>query len=258
MPPSRSRVVASTVLRAAAAASGFYGLLLSEGVLARRSIGTSPHRPPVADGVHGADLPGRPLRCLVLGDSAAVGFGMTAAHATPPAMIGAGLSQALGRPVDIRSESEVGVRTSGLAHQVERGRTHRPELAVIIVGTNDVVRQVPPRRAAQHLNGVVARLVAQGCVVVVGTCPDLGTVRPVPQPLRWVIRRWSRRLARLQTVAVEQAGGRAVSLGDLLGPVFAARHDVMFGTDRFHPSETGYANMVSVLIPSMTAGLQAR
>ena len=32
----------------------------------------------------------------------------------------------------------------------------------------------------------------------------------------------------------------------------------MFGEDRFHPSETGYANMVSVLVPSLAAAWRER
>ena len=82
---------------------------------------------------------------------------------------------------------------------------------------------------------------AAGCEVVVGTCPDLGAIRPIKPPLRWLARRWSRQLAAAQTVAVVEAGGRTVSLGDLLGPAFEADPDRMFGADRFHPSAEGYA-----------------
>ena len=56
---------------------------------------------------------------------------------------------------------------------------------------------------------------------MVGTCPDLGTIRPIAQPLRAYARRLSRELAAAQTIAVVAAGGRTVSLGDLLGPEFA-------------------------------------
>ena len=49
-----------------------------------------------------------------------------------------------------------------------------------------------------------------------------------------------------------------VSLGDLLGPVFDEKYDLMFGADRFHPSATGYANMASVLVPSMVAAIRER
>ena len=76
--------------------------------------------------------------------------------------------------------------------------------------------------------------------MVVGTCPDLGTIRPIQPPLRWLARRWSRQLAAAQTVAVVRAGGRTVSLGDLLGPQFDAAPEQMFGADRFHPSAEGY------------------
>ena len=102
------------------------------------------------------------------------------------------------------------------------------------------------------------RLIDAGCEVVVGTCPDLGTIRPLPQPLRWVARRRSRDLARKQMMAVVAAGGRGVSMGDLLGPVFYEKYDLMFGADRFHPSAAGYASMVSVLVPSMAAAMRER
>ena len=56
-----------------------------------------------------------------------------------------------------------------------------------------------------------------------GTVPDLGTIQPIPQPLRAYARWQGRSLARAQTMATVSAGGRAVSLGDLLGPVFSAK-----------------------------------
>ena len=91
--------------------------------------------------------------------------------------------------------------------------------------------------------------------MVVATCPDLGTIQPIQPPLRWLARRWSRQLAAAQTVAVVEAGGRTVSLGDLLGPRFAAAPDRMFGDDRFHPSVEGYRAAAEVVLPSALAAL---
>ena len=91
--------------------------------------------------------------------------------------------------------------------------------------------------------------------VVVGTCPDLGTIRPIPQPLKQVAREWSRRLAAAQTITVVENGGRSVSLGDILGPEFDAAPALLFGPDRFHPSADGYKQLASVLIPSCLAAL---
>lgn len=238
--------------------SGLYGFLVGEALLARRAIGPADSRPPSPDGVYGADLPGRAIRCLVLGDSAAVGYGMERADATPAAMIGIGLSHVLDAQVEVQSLAVVGARASDLDAQIDRLDGYTPDVTVIVVGTNDVTHQVPPHVSARHLGAAVRRLVALGSEVVVGTCPDLGTVQPIMQPLRAVARRVSRILARKQTIAVVEAGGRAVSLGNLLGVLFMEKRDVMFGVDSFHPSETGYANMVSVLIPAIAASVRER
>lgn len=241
-----------------ATVSGFYAFLVGEALLARRAIGNSEDRPPSPDGVYGDDLPGRTIQVLVIGDSAAVGFGMTSADATPTGMIGIGLAHVMGAPVNARCLAVVGAQTSDLMRQIDLTGDWMPDIAVIIVGINDVTHQVLPRTSARLLAAAVHRLTSQGCEVVVGTCPDLGTVRPIMQPLRAVARRLSRNLARRQTVALVEEGGRAVSLGDLLGGMFVERRDVMFGADNFHPSETGYANMVSVLIPGIAASLRQR
>ncbi|MGH3456893.1 SGNH/GDSL hydrolase family protein [Aeromicrobium sp.] len=248
----------SAAVGAGAAATGYFGILFGESVVARRAIGMTEDRPPSADGVYGDDLPGRPIHCLVLGDSAAVGYGLDTADATPPALVGIGLAHVLDAPVDVHSEAVVGAQTADLREQINRGLTYKPDIALIVIGTNDITHSVSSFTSARLLGAAVRRLVTAGCEVVVGTCPDLGTIRPIPQPLRWVARRRSRNLARRQMMAVVAAGGRAVSLGDLLGPVFDEKFDVMFGSDRFHPSAMGYANMVSFLVPSMAAAIRER
>jgi lysophospholipase L1-like esterase len=251
--PRTRRVATTALVGSGATLTGFYAFLIGEAFLARRAIGTTDARPPSADGVYGDDLPGRTINCLVIGDSAAVGYGMVSADTTPTGLIGLGLAHVLDAPVDMLCHAVVGAQTSDLMGQIDLAGDFRPDVAVIVIGTNDVTHQVRPRTSARQLAEVVARLSEAGCEVVVGTCPDLGTVRPIQQPLRFVARVLSRQLAREQTVAVVHAGGRAVSLGGLLGPVFDAKRDIMFGADHFHPSATGYANMVSVLIPAVTA-----
>ncbi len=88
-----------------------------------------------------------------------------------------------------------------------------------------------------------------------GTCPDLGTIKPIAPPLKQVARSWSRRLAAAQTIAVVEAGGRTVSLASVLGPEFAAAPALLFGPDQFHPSADGYRQLAAVLIPSALAAL---
>ncbi|MEO7287676.1 MAG: GDSL-type esterase/lipase family protein, partial [Jatrophihabitantaceae bacterium] len=121
-------------------------------------------------------------------------------------------------------------------------------------GANDVTHRVRAAESVRHLAAALAILTEHDIEVVVGTCPDLGTIRPIAQPLRWLARRLSRTLAAAQVMAVVAAGGRAVSLGDILGPEFETRRE-FFSADQFHPSAIGYARAAEVLLPSAAAAL---
>src|SRR3990170_5981100 len=114
-----------------------YAVMRAQASWARRVIGPADTRPPPPEPVYGAWLPGEPLSVLVLGDSAAVGYGMETAEDTPPGMIGAGLSHMCGRPVRITSLARVGARSSALDAQISEGLAAEPDVAVIVVGTND-------------------------------------------------------------------------------------------------------------------------
>lgn len=234
-----------------------YGLMRAQAVWARRTIGRAIGQGPQVDRRYGTTLPGEPLSVLVLGDSAAAGYGLQTADDTPAGLLGSGLSHIVDRPVHVLSVARVGARSADLDAQIDRGIHVRPQLAVLVVGANDVTHSVPPAQAVRALDAAVRRLRAEGAAVVVGTCPDLGTIRPVPYPLRLLARAWSRRLAAAQTIAVVEAGARAVSLGALLGPSFDAAPSELFGPDLFHPSAAGYASMVAALLPSVAAAADA-
>jgi hypothetical protein len=149
----------------------------------------------------------------------------------------------------------VGAESKHLDEQIDRALADRPEVTVIVVGANDVTHSVWPPESVRLLEAAVRRLRAEGSEVIVGTCPDLGTIRPIPPPLRQVARAWSRRLAAGQTIAAVEAGATTVSLGALLGPEFDREPGHYFGPDRFHPSAAGYAGVVAALLPSIAAAI---
>src|SRR5690606_2492562 len=68
-------------------------------------------------------------------------------------------------------------------------------------------------------------------------------------------RRASRQLAAAQTIGAVEQGGRTVSLGDLLGPEFAANPRELFGPDSYHPSVEGYATAAMAVLPTVCAAL---
>ncbi|GAB3081423.1 GDSL-type esterase/lipase family protein [Nocardioides zeae] len=236
--------------------AGLYGLLRAEATIARKTIGEPRQDPPPdATGWYGRGRPGPAFKVVLLGDSLAAGYGVERVEQTPGALLASGLAQHADRRVYLRTLAVVGAQSSGLAPQVDRALPIEPDVAVIVIGGNDVTHTVKPSDSVQHLAEAVRRFRAAGCEVVVGTCPDLGTIKPIPPPLKQIARSWSRRLAAAQTIATVEEEGRSVSLGSVLGPEFASAPALLFGPDQFHPSADGYQQMAALMLPSLLASL---
>lgn len=208
--------------------------------------------PPNGDGVYrpggiGVSGESEDLTLAMLGDSTSVGYGCSTPDELPGVLLARRTAAALQLPVRLSTHGRVGAMSVDLDGQATSAIKQRPDLAVIVIGANDITGQVPPQRAARWLGAVVAALRAQGIEVVVGTCPDFGVIAPIPQPLRTLVTRWSHRLAGLQARAVREAGGVAVPIGRLVSPGFRGRPDLFF-VDGFHPSAAGYARAVDVMI----------
>ncbi|GHF10724.1 MULTISPECIES: SGNH/GDSL hydrolase family protein [Streptomyces] len=268
---SRSRARAARRIAAAAAYGGggvgllggaVLGVLLTEVALAKRVVGGSPDTPPQADGRYGSAfvhrLGNQPLLLGMLGDSTAAGKGVHRPRQTPGALLATGLAAVAERPVELHNVALSGAQSYDLERQVTlllADPERIPDVCVIMIGANDVTHRVPAARSVRLLTEAVRRLREAGCEVVVGTCPDLGTIEPVYQPLRWLARRMSRQLAAAQTIGALEAGGRTVSLGDLLGPEFASNPRELFGPDNYHPSAEGYATAAMAVLPTLCAAL---
>ncbi|MEN8673513.1 SGNH/GDSL hydrolase family protein [Nocardioides sp.] len=236
--------------------AGIYGVLTAEAKLARRTIGEVSSDPvPDSTGWYGRGRPGPALKIALLGDSSACGYGVDRVEQTPGSLLASGVSAQGDRRIYLRQFCVVGAVTADLASQIDRALPIEPDVAMILIGANDVTHVTLPSASVRHLSEGVRRLREAGVAVVVGTCPDLGTVTPIAQPLRQIARSWSRRLAAAQTIAVIEEGGRTISLGSILGPEFAAAPALLFGPDQFHPSPEGYRALVRLLLPSVLAAL---
>jgi lysophospholipase L1-like esterase len=234
-----------------------YGVLRAEAQLARRTIGEPGDvTPPDATGWYGRGRPGPAIKIVLLGDSSAAGYGVERVEETPGALLASGAAERADRRVYLRAFAKIGARSSDLDGQLDRALPIEPDVAVILIGANDVTHRVRPAASVGDLAQAVRRLKEAGVAVVVGTCPDLGTVKPIPPPLKQVARTWSRRMAAAQTIAVLEGGGRTVSLGSILGPEFAAAPALLFGPDQFHPSAAGYRSLAAALTPSTLAALE--
>jgi lysophospholipase L1-like esterase len=239
-----------------ASLTGLLAVLAAEAKFAHAAVHAVELKPPPdATGWYGHHRPGEPIRIALLGDSSAAGYGLEEVEETPGALLAGGISEQTGRPVHLDEIAVVGALSADLDLQVDQAILLRADAAVILIGANDVVRLKRPSTSVSHLAHAVRRLQEAGIQVVVGTCPDLGTIQPILPPLRQLARAWSRRVAAEQTVRTIQAGGRTLSLADILGPEFRAQPGFFFGPDKFHPSAPGYAALAAVLVPSTLAAL---
>ncbi|WP_438354874.1 SGNH/GDSL hydrolase family protein [Microbacterium sp. CJ88] len=199
---------------------------------------------------------GDPIRMVLLGDSIAAGLGAALPSETLGARLAKSISRVARRAVDLRTVAVVGAESSMLAAQLaELPEADVADVAVIVVGGNDVTHRVPVDTSVRHLSDAIAELQRRGAVVVVGTCPDLGALRPVPQPLRTLGGRASRQLAAAQRDASLALGAYAVDLAAVVGPFFITNPDEMFSLDRFHPSALGYRRTAAAIVPSVLLAL---
>ncbi|MBB6173478.1 lysophospholipase L1-like esterase [Nocardiopsis mwathae] len=234
--------------------AGTIALLYMQAKIAHRTVGFTEWTAPDVDGLYGGG-DGAPISFVMMGDSTAAGFALADGMQTPASLIAGGLSAVAERPVRMRNVAVVGATSAGLHEQLQRVRPGRIDLAIVFIGANDVIHRMRPADSVRHLQAVVRELVAADTAVVVGTCPDLGSVQPIGQPLRYVARRSSRQLAAAQTIAVVEEGGRTVSLSNMLADEFQNNPDELFGPDRFHPSARGYAQAAVAVLPTACVAL---
>jgi lysophospholipase L1-like esterase len=251
-------LVPAAVLAAgtALAALGARELVRQQARVARRAIGK-----PLGEDAHMADKVyraryGEPIDLLLLGDSIAAGLGADRPKRTLGAQLSKRVADRTRRAVRLHTAAIVGSETSMLRAQLAGlPRGYVADVAVIVVGGNDVTHRVRPSVSCDHLAAAVTALKSRGTQVVVGTCPDLGALTAVPQPLRAIAGLASRQLANAQRDLVVGLGERAVSLREVVGPFFVTQPDEMFAMDRFHPSSAGYRRTAKAMLPSVLAAL---
>jgi lysophospholipase L1-like esterase len=187
------------------------------------------------------------VRLAVLGDSIAYGTGCASRDDTLGARLARTLSGA-GYRCALDVVAVPGARSSGLASQVRRALRRRPDVAVVVIGANDLAHLADPLASARLLGSAVAELRAAGARVVVATAPDMSVVPGVPASFRPAVREASAAYARVQAAAVTAAGGVAAPLGIVLAAAFAGDLS-LFARDRYHPSSKGHALIAEALAP---------
>ena len=179
---------------------------------------------------------GQPLQLLITGDSSAAGVGVGSQRDALAQRLAATLAAAAPACVNWRLHARSGLTTAQTLGLLRELGQHAADVAVVVTGVNDVVDQVPSRRALAAREALANWLRnGQGVQhVVFAPLPPIHHFPGLPQPLRWVAGADARRH---NAVLKEWTATRNdVSCVDMDVPL---NRGVM-AADGFHPGEPVY------------------
>ena len=213
-------------------------LLLSPLLVAQaaRTRARAPELPEAAGPRTGVLGAGPRLRLLIVGDSSAAGVGVPTQDEALAGHLTRTLAQQAGARVHWQLVARTGVTTAQALRLVREQRPAQADFAVVVLGVNDVVNQVPSRRAVAQRAALADWLLAEAGVmhVVFAPLPPMHQFPLLPQPLRWVAGSDARRHdATMARWAAEREDVSHVPIAMSLA------RETMAG-DGFHPGEPVY------------------
>lgn len=139
-----------------------------------------------------------------------------------------------------------GRRTSEVHdQQLPKALAMRPDLALVVAGTNDLLRPAfDAEVVARDLGRMQVALIRAGATVVSFTLPDLGPVMPLARPLR------ARVLALARALREASARSGAI-LVDFTAHPFAS-DPRLWSEDRLHANPLGHARIAEALAHALS------
>ena len=171
-------------------------LLVAQAVQTRRRALVLPEAAGARQGRLGADRAAEPnsapapaLRLLVAGDSSAAGVGVDRQDRAFIGHLVRSLHARLGVPVDWTLHARTGLTTRGVHRLLEESAPGPADVAVIVSGVNDVIDQLPVRRALAHRAALAAWVLERGVArhVVFAPLPPIDRFPLLPALLRRVL-----------------------------------------------------------------------
>lgn len=208
-------------------------LLVAQAIATRRRAPALPEAGGPRQGRVGA---GPSLPLLILGDSSAAGVGVRTQEEALAGHLTRTLARHAGRRIDWQLVARSGLTSAQALPLLLMERPGPAEIAVVVLGVNDVVGQVPSHRAVAHRAALADRLLGHHGAhhVVFAPLPPMHRFPLLPQPLRWVAGRDARRH--------DDAMARwAATRGDVSHvPIVFELSPASMAADGFHPGEPVY------------------
>jgi len=205
-------------------------LLVAQALRTRAKMPRLPEADGARDGECGA---GPRLRLMIVGDSSAAGVGVATQEIALAGQLSAALAGVCGASVRWQLVARSGVNSAQALDLLHELQPQPADVAVVVLGVNDVVDRVPPGLAMQARGRLADSLRSNFGVrhVVFAPLPPVHQFPGLPQPLRWM------------------AGVEARAHDDALARWAAGRDDTSYApidvtlgpdtmaSDGFHPGE---------------------
>lgn len=191
------------------------------------------------------------LRYAALGDSATVGLGDPVAEGWRGwARL---LAEALGTTYDVsfcNTASIGGTAAVVVENQLADAVAHRPDLASLIVGLNDLLRSGwDPVQLRRDVMTCAEALSGEGALLMTPRFHDHSLLWPLPGWMRRSLRRRTDDLNAVWDEAYATFGGLRIDFG-AVPDVYERRY---WSTDRLHPSELGHRRLARELADQLAA-----
>jgi lysophospholipase L1-like esterase len=203
-------------------------------------------------GVEG-DGPQR-LRLLVTGDSSAAGVGAETQDEALARPLARNLAHRLDGRIPWQLVARTGLTSEALLQMLKHETPAPADVAVIVLGVNDLTSEVPLRRALRWRGEIATWLGVHADVkhVLFTSMPEMQRFPLIPQPLAWYAGLHARRNNLAQARWVRSLANAAhVDLSGLMRADWMAR-------DGYHPAPPLYAQVAARIAASIVAQTRAQ
>lgn len=220
-------------------------LLLLQGKKVRRDTPMLPEPKGDREGSAGV---GRPLKLLVVGDSAAAGVG--AEHQSDALMGNMVALLQKSHQLHWKLFAKTGATTKITLRSLQKLQEEHYDVVITSLGVNDVTSMVDPQvwlEQQQALRQLIMKKFSPGMIISCGL-PPMSSFPALPQPLRWYLGLKAVRLSRALEVALEDEP-KARYL-----PINFSTDQGLMASDGFHPGPEAYALWAAQLVKSIEHG----
>jgi len=190
------------------------------------------------------------LRVAIVGESTAVGVGASTLDEALPGHLARALATRTRKNVTWNVLGGNGMTVKRVLASVRAQDQSRHDVAVVLLGVNDVFRLTPLEAWLCNLRLLATSLTERGCqVIVFSAVPPVGQFPALPQPLRGILGVRAALLDHhLEKLAGELPGAAHCKVRFPTGQAYVA-------TDGVHPSAEGYRDWSEQLVVGVSAGL---